>query len=169
MAEEIAEKRQAVPKVGGRQVEEEGDKLPSGTDNVVRFPGGRPAPVKTEAGNWVHNNFEQIEDIIAPAAGKLTTTPLPPGARLPAEQRVPDTRLPTASRPRMDRVDYVNGIVYEIKPEQRRAQGLAEARLYAEDMDRFEPLPGGRKWGAQVLTYDAGKVIQFLKDRGYLR
>jgi hypothetical protein len=134
--------------------------------SVKRPPGAQP-PQAAEGGNWVHANYDQIVDTIGPEAEQLVDDPFPAGSQLAKEVEVPDPRLPPGTRPRMDRVDYNKGIVYEIKPEHLRAQGAAEAKAYAEQMDRFEPLSGGRKWGYEVKTYNADKVIAYLKRIGY--
>ena len=167
--------------VPDRSVEE----LPEGTDSVVDAPpGSGQARVETEAGRWIHDNYEQFEDLLREHANKLTKEKLPdrlepipenltanrqesltPG--LEKESPVPDTRTP-GRKLRIDRLDRAGGRVIEIKPAHLYDQGLAEAKMYADYMNRFDPLPNGRKWKAHCATYDQQRVIAFLREIGVL-
>ena len=71
--------------------------------------------------------------------------------------------------PSIDRLDRAGQTVIELKPHGLYEQGLAEAKAYALEMDKYEPLPGGAKWKAKCITYDYDLVQAFLKRIGYLK
>jgi hypothetical protein len=70
----------------------------------------------------------------------------------------------------MDRLDRVNGVIYEIKPDTPywRRMGTAQARLYAHYMNEFEPLSGGRQWQIEVVTYDRAAALRVMREIGWL-
>jgi hypothetical protein len=68
----------------------------------------------------------------------------------------------------MDRVDWTNGIIYEIKPDNPAAEAAAQAQFYAAEMDRLHPLGPGRQWQWRVVTYNMAAARQYLEVIGYL-
>jgi hypothetical protein len=145
--------------------EEMASEIPS---SVRTGPGGRQANPKTVLGTDVHTYFEDlprwVRDDIERA---FPLGQLPPG--LEREVRVPDPRLPARGQPRIDRLDRKNGVIYEIGPAHSEAQKLAEAQGYAELMDRFDPLPPGRKWTPRVVTYDQATLRRFAREIGLIK
>jgi hypothetical protein len=143
------------------------EEMPEGTHSIVDSPpGSKKVSPETEAGLWVHKNFEQIESIIKPEAEQLTSEQLPPGLR--REVEIPDERLPKGRRERADRVDDAAAEVIEIKPKGLRREGEAQAKGYAGKLNRFEMRADGRKLVGRCVTYDDEKVIAFLRKIGYL-
>jgi hypothetical protein len=132
--------------------------------NTRRSPGGKPAPEAAETGNFAHKYFEKLEGLLKANADELVSEKLP--AKSEAEYPIKLKDVPNP--PRIDRLDRAGETVIELKPKSLRAQGEAEAKGYAGDMDKSEPLPGGRKWKWKVVTYDFDKVLAFLKRIGYL-
>jgi hypothetical protein len=130
-----------------------------------RRPGGKSVPKAAERGNFAHEYYEKFEKELLPNAENLVSEKLPAGLEKEHEIEIPD--LPKKSRPRIDRLDKENGIVYEIKPDTLRSVGQAEAEAYASQMDKYEPLPPPKKWQAKCITYDADKVTEFLHKIGF--
>jgi hypothetical protein len=76
--------------------------------------------------------------------------------------------------PEIDLVDWESGTVIEIKSRANAKDGLAEAKAYAQEMNKYEPLPPAkdgspRPWKAKCITYDYGAVLRFLLRIGYLK
>ena len=67
-----------------------------------------------------------------------------------------------------DGIDRAAGMIYELKPEGRVAEGLEQGRIYAAWMDAEYPLDGGRKWQFEVVTYSMEGAQRFLVSVGYL-
>lgn len=100
-----------------------------------------------------------------------------------AELLIPESRLPRGldaefeftlrdgSKRRPDRLDWAGGKVFEIKPDTAASveAGQKQARLYAQWLDIEHPLAGGRKWAFEVVTYDAERLRQALRQVGDLR
>lgn len=120
-----------------------------------RIVSGAP-PERFELGNFAHDNAELL----------IPESELPRG--LDREFRID---LGEGVERRVDRLDKANGIVYEIKPDtpKWRAAGQKQAEIYAHWLDRYHPLPGGRRWQAQVVTYDAARLRKAFRDVGDLR
>ena len=116
-------------------------------------------------GTWMHDNFELIEHLLLEDAESLTKERLPPG--LEKEFRIEDPSQPPLRRSRVDRVDWANGEVIEIKPEHLREAGEREAAIYAQEMDRFHSLGPGRRWKSRCITYDQARAIGYLVEIGY--
>jgi hypothetical protein len=147
-------------------VELSADEILEASDiNARRSPGGKGVPDPFETGNFAHAMYERLDELVGGA--RVTSDTLLPG--LLKEYTIPDTRLPYDRRPRIDRLSRAEETIYEIKPTTEKVKGDAQARGYAELMDRFEPLPGGRRWKYQTITYDEARVTQFLKDKGVLQ
>jgi hypothetical protein len=147
-------------------VELSADEILEASDiNARRSPGGKGVPDPFESGNFAHAMYEKLDGLIGGA--RVTSDTLPPGVI--KEYTIPDNRLPFDKRPRIDRLHRGGETIYEIKPTTQKAKGDAQAKTYAELMDRFDPLPGGRKWKYQTITYDEARVIEFLKDKGVLQ
>jgi hypothetical protein len=148
---------------GGEPPEE----LPEGTHSTVKHPpGSKKVPPATEAGLWAHANFEKLRNVLLKNAENLTSEKL--AKNLVREHPVPDGRLPRDRWPRIDRLNRTLGEVIEIKPEHLYEKGLAEAKVKADLMDRFDPLPGGKKWKPRCVTYNQKKVKAYLRRIGYL-
>jgi hypothetical protein len=133
-------------------------------------PGGRKPSDKTTAGNFYHRWAEIFDDLLKQKKASLEDV-VPKGSLKPgleAEVPVPHPDYPPGRQPRNDRLDRAGGEVIEIGPDTQAAQKQAEALQYAEWMDRFEPLSGGRKWRARAVLYDQKGVLAFLKKIGYL-
>lgn len=115
-------------------------------------PGGAPQPQKFDVGNFSHTYAEQL----------IPRSKLPRG--LDKEFKIPE-----AAR-RIDRVDWQNGKLYEIKPDtpSQIKAGEAQIKLYKLYMDKYYPLSGGRKWQGEVVTYDRPAVIKLLTKIGWL-
>lgn len=113
-------------------------------------------PERFELGNFAHDNAELL----------IPESELPRG--LDREFRID---LGAGVQRRVDRLDKANGIVYEIKPDTAkwRAAGRKQAEIYAHWLDRYHPLPGGRRWQAQVVTYDADRLRKAFRQVGDLR
>jgi hypothetical protein len=121
----------------------------------ARTPGGRPVPESFEVGNFSHRYAERL----------IPESQLP--RNLEAEHVI---RLPEGGERRIDRLDRVNGVIYEIKPDTPywRRMGTAQARLYAHYMNEFEPLSGGRQWQIEVVTYDRAAALRVMREIGWL-
>jgi hypothetical protein len=155
------------PKPPGQRMRVAEEPLPEGTHGVSKNPpGSKQQSVGSQVGNWSHENFEEIDKILLPEAESLTSGKLPAGLKREVEVPVPE--LAPGKRPRMDRLDEANAKVIEIKPEGLRAQGLLEAQGYAEQMNKYMPRADGRKWVAEVVTYNYQEVEKFLRKIGYL-
>jgi hypothetical protein len=87
-----------------------------------------------------------------------------------AELLIPESKLPRglkaevkASLPggevRLDRVDFKEGVYYEIKPTTQTAAGKDQIAKYAEYMNKNFPLPGGKKWIGRVVTYEKTEAV----------
>ncbi|MBE9111410.1 hypothetical protein IQ273_18560 [Nodosilinea sp. LEGE 07298] len=127
-----------------------------------RTPGGRAIPEQFEVGNFSHRYAEDL----------IPESELPRG--LVSEYRIIDIEPSTGRRielGRVDRLDPVRGVVYEVKPRTTEwiERGERQARLYAAYLDDLAPLPDGRRWSHQVVTYDGKAVKQVLRSNGYLR
>jgi hypothetical protein len=143
--------------------------LPEGTDSVVKNPPGRfKVKPETEAGTWMHENWETIEDYLRKnaEAEDLLAEKLPKG--LEAEHPVPVKGLPPDQYPRIDRLNRADGEVIELKPKHLFEKGLADAQYKASQMDLLEPLPNGAKWKPRCVTYSQEKVMAFLRRIGFL-
>lgn len=130
----------------------------------ARKPMGGKVPDPFEVGNFAHAMFEKLDGMIGGV--RITSEDLPPGCI--KEFTIPDMRLPFEKRPRIDRLFRSGETIYEIKPASQKVRGDAQARGYVELMNRFEPLPEGRKWQYKTVTYDEARVKQFLIDKGVL-
>ncbi len=118
----------------------------------VSKPGGAPQPQNFDVGNFSHRYAEELI----------------PESRLPRGLD-PEFKIPEAAR-RIDRVDWQNGRIYEVKPNtpSQIEAGEAQIKLYKQYMDEHYPLSGNRKWQGQVVTYDKPAVTRFLKSIGWL-
>lgn len=128
---------------------------------------------KTAAGRYAHykeailRDPSVIHDMMKRASVSkegIFSEPIPKNAK--PEQPVPHPDYP-GRKPRIDRLVDPDGIIIEIKPKHLEAQGMAEAKQYALWMDKFEPLPGVRKWIPKVVTYDQEKLMKYLKKIGF--
>ena len=139
--------------------------LPWRTDRIIDRPPGAEHVTTATVGTWMHENFELIDRLLLEDAESLTSERLPKG--LEPEYRIKNPHQPPERWSRIDRVDWANGEVIEIKPEHLRADGEREAAIYAQEMDRFDPLPAGRKWKSRCVTYDQTRAVGYLVEIGY--
>jgi len=143
--------------------------IPEDTHGLRDTPGGRGPRESSEVGNWVHGktkNFERLRSLLQNVRdvvrGEIPADAIP-------EYIIRDGSSTDVRRlPRIDRLDRTGRTVIEIKPHHLYEQGLAEAKAYALQMDKFEPLPDGMKWQAKCVTYDMPVVRKYLIDIGYL-
>ena len=139
--------------------------LPWRTDQIIDRAPGAEIVTMANVGTWMHDNFELIDRLLLEDAESLTAERLPPG--LEKEFRIEDPSKPWARRSRVDRVDWANFEVIEIKPEHLREAGEREAAIYAQEMDRFHSLGPGRQWKSRCVTYDQTRAIGYLVEIGY--
>jgi hypothetical protein len=119
------------------------------------YPGRAEVPQKFDVGNFSHYYAEEL----------IPESELPRG--LEPEVTI---RLPGQGEVRLDRVDWENGVVYEIKPDtpSQVAAGEQQASLYAHYMNEHHPLSGGGSWRSRVVTYDSAAVVNLLQTIGWL-
>jgi hypothetical protein len=125
------------------------------TYGTRRKPGGAPVPESFEVGNFSHKYAEEL----------IPESVLPRG--LEAEFTV---KLPDAGEVRLDRVDFANGKIYEIKPNtpSQIEEGGKQIRKYIHYMNEHYPLGGGRRWEADVVTYDKDVAAKVMRKIGWL-
>ncbi|HLM55850.1 MAG TPA: DUF4157 domain-containing protein [Pyrinomonadaceae bacterium] len=142
----------------------------------VKKPGGGQQKVATEVGNWAHKyaellqrNPEVLKRLAKETGGsKIFNKKLPDG--LVAEHKIPHPHYADPKKPRIDRLWRKEETIFEIKPNTLSAErGKFQAQQYAEWMDKFEPLPDGRKWKSEVIEYDQAAMEKFLRGIGVLK
>jgi hypothetical protein len=111
-------------------------------------PGGGKEPVRYEVGKFSHDYAEEL-------VPELKTR-----SNLDREFKIPE------SARRIDRVDWTQGELIEVKPNVSKwmKEGEEQLRLYKMHMDQKFPRPGG--WKTKLVTYDRDAVYGFLK-RGW--
>jgi hypothetical protein len=116
---------------------------------VRSTPGGAPQPASTVRGNFAH---KYAEDLIPE---------LPRG--LDDEVIVPSGE----GEIRIDRVDWKNGTIYEVRPANQREVAAMNKELPGRlrAMDREYPLGSGRRWQGRVVTYTKEKALQVLQEK----
>jgi hypothetical protein len=117
-------------------------------------PGGGKVPQHFDVGNFGHEYAERLVPSLPKGLDKEVTV-----------------RLPDGGTKRLDRVDWKNGVIYEVKPDTKGsvAAGKNQVKLYIEYMNREHPLGGTRKWTGKVVTYDRKAVIRLLKNIGWIK
>lgn len=105
----------------------------------VRRP-GRSVPRPFERGQLAHEYAELL----------IHENELPRGLAREVRAELPGGKV------RLDRVDFEQGVYYEIKPDSAisMAAGEDQLRIYAEYMNRNFPLPEGRQWVGRLVTYE---------------
>ena len=122
--------------------------------------------VGKQVGNFAHKFYEKLKTFL-PNNSDVVSEDLAPG--LEPEHRIKNPAYKDArTAPRIDRLDPAKGMVNEIKPKGLYEQGLAEAKAYAMEMDKYEPLPNGQRWKAECITYDFDAVLEYMRKIGYL-
>ena len=118
----------------------EGDVLEQPGMGERAKPGGRPQPEHFEVGNFGHTYAEEL----------IPESEMPRGLSKEVTVEIPGGEV------RLDRVDFENGVIYEVKPNtpESIAAGQDQVRLYVEYMNREYPLGGGRSWQGRVVPYD---------------
>ena len=143
--------------------------IPEDTHSVRDSPHPGRSGEGAQIGNFVHDRkmktYERLRELI-PGEPHVTSDIIPPDA-IP-EYKVRRYGYPPGREPSIDRLDRGGKTVIEIKPSELYEQGLAEAKVYAQDMDRLEPLPNGERWQAKCVTYDYEAVRAYMKRIGLL-
>ncbi|GAB4348092.1 MAG: hypothetical protein OHK0047_42170 [Leptolyngbyaceae cyanobacterium] len=121
-------------------------------------PSGQPVPQRFDVGNFAHEFAEFF----------IPESELPRGLNERGRTKEVTIRLPDGGTRRPDRVDWEEGVVYEIKPSFQRELGEKEATRDAHHMDQEHPLPDGRKWKSKVVTYDWDEAVRFAREIGWL-
>jgi hypothetical protein len=122
-------------------------------------PGGGKVPEHFDVGNFSHQYAEQL------------VPKLPRGLAKEVEVTLPD-----GSKKRLDRVDWKNGVIYEVKPDtpgQKRI-GEKQADVYVDLMNKEHPYRNPKtnklqSWKRKVLLYDKKAVIRLLKSIGWIK
>ena len=116
-------------------------------------PGARPQPVHFDVGNFSHDYAELL----------IGADELP--RNLDAEREIV---LGDGSKKRLDRVDWKNRTIYEVKPDTPAEikRGKQQLRIYKHYMD--EAFPSKGPWKTKLVTYSKAKAVQVMKDIGWL-
>jgi hypothetical protein len=111
-------------------------------------PGGKPQPEHFEVGNFGHTYAEEL----------IPGNQMPRGLDPEVTVKLPGGEV------RLDRVDWNEGKIYEIKPNtpENIAAGQQQAALYEHYMNQEHPLGEGRSWQSQVVTYDYAAAKKIL-------
>lgn len=120
--------------------------------------------VGKQVGNFAHKWFEKLSTFIK--SPNVVSEEPPAGSQ--AEYPVKNPNYSPGRAPRIDRLYRVGHMVIEFKPNGLYEQGLAEAKAYAMEMDKYETLPNGERWQAKCITYDFDLVLDFMESNGYL-
>jgi hypothetical protein len=104
---------------------------------------GRTPPVHLTRGQLAHQYAELL----------IKESELPRGLRAEVTAELPGGKV------RLDRVDFANGVYYEIKPTTQAAAGAEQIAKYAEYMNTNFPLAGGKRWMGRVVTYETGDAV----------
>lgn len=120
--------------------------------------------VGKQVGNFAHKWFEKLSTFIKDP--NIVSEEPPAGSQ--AEYRIQNPSYTPRSAPRIDRLYRAGRMVIEFKPKGLYEQGLAKAKAYAMEMDKYEPLPDGARWQAKCITYDFDLVLDFMESNGYL-
>ncbi len=104
---------------------------------------GRAPPVHLERGQLAHQYAELL----------IKESELPRGLTPEVTAELPGGKV------RIDRVNFANGVYYEIKPTTQAAAGAEQIAKYAEYMNKNFPLAGGKRWIGRVVTYETGDAI----------
>lgn len=129
---------------------------------------GKNQSKRTERGIDVHQYSDALDGWVnkrmANADPKITGKLFPKGAPPPTSEAEVNILDPDRGRMyRMDRVDWENGIIYEIKSNAPGQQGTGQTKLdnvYKPLMDKKYPRPGG--WKTEVIIYDRAVAEQIL-------
>ena len=132
---------------------------------TMKPPVGGETTTKRYVGLWAHANTEVMQKLFG-GPNPMLSEKLP--EKLQAEYVIQNIWLPWYRRSRIDQIDREAGIIYELKPDTRRPEGEAQAKYYVSEMNRIEPLGGGRSWQWVVITYDQARLIEFLTSIGYI-
>jgi hypothetical protein len=141
--------------------------VPEDTHGLRDTPGGAKQAQATQVGHWVdgkQKNFERLRAFL-PNEKNIVSEDIPSDA-VP-QYYIEDGSSPLL-RPCIDRLDRTGGTVIEIKTHSHYNEGLAEAKAYAQQMDKFEPRADGKRWKAKCVTYDFPIVRAYLTKIGYL-
>jgi hypothetical protein len=156
-----------VPKAPRNLIQEKTVKeqqAPEDTHSVKSDVPGALQPERFDVGNFAEKNFNSIPEALQRAGIKSSrpiSKPLPAGTE---KYRIEGYQgYSRGHEPEIDALDRAGETVYEVKPHHQYDQGLNEARGYAHDMDRLHPLPDGRKWKYDCVTYDPDAVSQYVR------
>jgi hypothetical protein len=137
---------------------------PEDTHSVKSNVPGALQPEHYDVGNFAEKNFNSIPEMLQ-RAGIKSSRPISKGLPAGTEKYRIEGRqgYSPGSEPEIDALDRAGETVYEVKPHHQYNQGLNEARGYAHDMDKLHPLPAGRKWKYDCVTYDSAAVTQYVR------
>jgi hypothetical protein len=136
--------------------------------------GTKPVNPRTEAGQFGHKHYEQLDDLLNDFASEADpfVDDIPKGAHVEKEFAIPHPDYD--SPPRVDRVDWDRAEIFEIKPDSPEwiAQGQAEAQQYVQWMNKYVKRPDGKVWklggNKGVATYPSNALEAWLRKKGYL-
>jgi hypothetical protein len=166
----------AVPKSGPTTPEGFGDIFEQTDVSETKTPGGKAPKQRTEAGQFAHQYYEKVDDMMMDftRSAEQFVEEVPRGPGVKKEFAIDHPDYPKGRQPRIDRLDWENAEIYEIKPDTPEwiAKGKAQAQQYAEWMNKYHKRADGKVWkvgkNGGVITYDQGALLNFLKSKGYL-
>ncbi|MFA4902815.1 MAG: DUF4157 domain-containing protein [Desulfobaccales bacterium] len=127
---------------------------------------------ETEAGLFAHERLEQLEELMQDfnkSADKYVDN-IPKGDHIKPEFQIEHPDFPSGRKPRVDRLDWKEAKIYEIKPNNPYwiNKGKVQGQQYAEWMNKFHTRTDGKRWTfGGVITYDQDALMKFLHDIKY--
>jgi hypothetical protein len=124
--------------------------------SLRRKPGGKAIPEKFEIGNFAHTYAENL----------IPSNKLPSG--LDPEVWID---LGDQGKVRLDRVDWKNRRIYEIKPDtpSQIIVGKNQVNNYVGHMNKeFPGATGSKQWEGEVVTYSRDALAEVLRRIGYI-
>jgi hypothetical protein len=166
---------EARPKSGPTPPEDFGDVFEQTGVSEGKTPRSKPSTQATEAGQFAHAFYENVEDMTRDFArgAERFVDDVPQGPHVEKEFSIDHPDYPPGRKPRIDRLDWENAEIYEIKPNTSEwiARGKAQAQQYAEWMNKYHKRPDGKLWkvgkNGGVITYNQSALLMFLKEIGY--
>ena len=144
--------------------------VPKGRLNLRDQPPSRFLQLTKKLGTLAHDHAEQlIPPEVLPRG--LRGEPLPREHPLLVEFKSKHGR---DIKRRIDRVDFQNRVIYEIKPRDKRdpfksleryQEGLEQAKIYRAYLSQQPEHAPPPKWTIKVITYDVDKAIDFFGRR----
>ncbi len=139
-----------------------------------KTPGGKTMNPDTETGLFAHEHLERIDDMMKKfnKEAEKYIDDMPKGENIKKEFPIDHPDYPPGRKPRVDRLDWDNAKVYEIKPrtDEWIRQGTVEGQQYVEWLNKFHKRPDGKLWTfGGVITYDKEALKAFLINIGVLK